>query len=263
MSNLVNLDEIFQRSRERVKSLGEVFTPEAYVDDMLSMLGKEKKGFWSDENVAFFEPSCGHGNIVIPIFRKRLEAIYKKANAQDEKNAPLYAVANALNTLWAIDIDSKNVTQCRARVLEMTLDFLKEKLGFENDFSVIKKNAEFMAHILCAINWQIHENETLSSLSKASSARTSANLTKLGGKWQSKNGHKELDFEFTWAVAFKQAEASGVVPLDFERACRFIKSVLSGNVRGFIEYDFAKFLIANAKSDSQSRARSKDLAVGI
>ena len=70
MTNIVALDAIYQRSLERVKELGEVFTPLSSVEDMLKLLSDGKKGFWSDENHVFFEPNCGHGNIVIGIYRK-------------------------------------------------------------------------------------------------------------------------------------------------------------------------------------------------
>src|SRR4051812_561909 len=109
MSNIVSLDNLFHRSRERIKDLGEVFTPEKYVEDMLDLFCKDKRGLWADEDVSFFEPTCGHGNFVIAIYKRRVEAIYKKALSQQIRDPALYAVANAINTLWAIDIDSKNV----------------------------------------------------------------------------------------------------------------------------------------------------------
>ena len=116
MSNAVEAETLFQRSLERVKNLGEVFTPPSSVEDMLKLLSGGKRGFWGDEEKVFFEPNCGHGNIVIAIYQKRLQALYKKAQAQNNKDAVLFAIANAINTLWAIDIDATNVNQCRNRV---------------------------------------------------------------------------------------------------------------------------------------------------
>ena len=68
MSNIVDLEKLFHRSKDRIKDLGEVFTPESYVEDMLNLLSKDKRGLWSDEDVTFFEPCAGHGNIVLPIY---------------------------------------------------------------------------------------------------------------------------------------------------------------------------------------------------
>ncbi|MFN8369586.1 MAG: hypothetical protein U0T83_03050 [Bacteriovoracaceae bacterium] len=127
MSTIIDLEKLFHRSKDRIKDLGEVFTPESYVEDMLNLLAKDNRGLWSDEEISFFEPCAGHGNIVLAIYKRRLEAIYKKAVSQGLSNktdeAPFYAVANAINTLWAIDIDSKNVENCRSRILSTTLNF--------------------------------------------------------------------------------------------------------------------------------------------
>jgi hypothetical protein len=129
MVKKVDIESLFQRSIERVKDLGEVFTPPSSVEDMLKLLSSGKKGFWDDENNVFFEPNCGHGNIVIAIYQKRLQALYKKAASQNNKQAALFAVANAINTLWAIDIDTMNVNQCRSRIFIETLQFLQQKTG--------------------------------------------------------------------------------------------------------------------------------------
>ena len=75
MYNLIGLDELSHRSKNRIKILGEVFTPESYVEDMLNILSKDNKNIWSDENIIFFEPNCGHGNIVIQIYKKRFDTI--------------------------------------------------------------------------------------------------------------------------------------------------------------------------------------------
>lgn len=164
MSNIVDLKNLFHRSKERIKDLGEVFTPESYVEDMLNLLAKDKRGLWSDEGVSFFEPCCGHGNIVLSIYKRRLDSIYRKALQQGVREAAYYTVANALNTLWAIDIDPKNVENCRSRVLSATLDFLKTKLEIKSNTVLLSKKRDFFAHVLSAIKWHIDENETLSAL---------------------------------------------------------------------------------------------------
>lgn len=244
MSNIVDLEQLFHRSKERIKNLGEVFTPEAYVEDMLDLLAKDKRGLWADEDTAFFEPCCGHGNIVLSIYKRRLEGIYKKALSQGNREAPYYAVANALNTLWAIDIDAKNVENCRSRVLFATLEFLKEKTNSKDYYALIGKKKDFFTHIVSAIKWQITENETLSALSSEKDAKASASLTKSGAKWFSKNGHHELDFEFTWASYFESCEESKTIPLEYQRSKKFIESILTGKVKGFDDYEFAKMVVS-------------------
>jgi type I restriction-modification system DNA methylase subunit len=59
MSNIVDLEKLFHRSKDRIKDLGEVFTPESYVEGMLDLLAKDKRGLWSDEETTFLNPAQG------------------------------------------------------------------------------------------------------------------------------------------------------------------------------------------------------------
>ncbi len=264
MSNIVDLEKLFHRSKDRIKDLGEVFTPESYVEDMLNLLTKDKRGLWSDEEVSFFEPCSGHGNIVLPIYKRRLEGIYKKATTQGLRSneAAWYAVANALNTLWAIDIDAKNVENCRSRVLSATLEFLKSKLDIKNNHILLSKKRDFFAHVLSAIKWHIDENETLSALSKSETAKASANLTRSGAKWYSQNGHNPMNFDLTWVSFYESCESTNAVPLEFERSLRFIDGVLSGKLRGLEDFEFAKAVIDVNKVQEVVRKPNRSLSVG-
>jgi hypothetical protein len=264
MSNIVDLEKLFHRSRDRIKDLGEVFTPESYADDLLNLVAKDKRGLWSDEEISFFEPCSGHGNIVLPIYKRRLEGIHKKAITHGlvkPNDAPYYAVANALNTLWAIDIDPKNVENCRSRVLLATLDFLKEKLEVKNDFTLFSKKKEYFAHVFSAIKWHFSENETLSALSSSENAKGSADLTKAGSKWFSQNGHHPMDFDLSWVKFFNSCEASKTIPLEYERSLRFIDAILSVKLRGYEDYEFAKVVIEISKPQGTARKPSRPLSV--
>lgn len=266
MSDIIDLEKLFHRSKDRIKDLGEVFTPELYVEDMLNLLAKDKRGFWSDEDISFFEPCSGHGNIVLPIYKRRLEGIYKKAVAQGwsgkSSDAPYYAVANALNTLWAIDIDPKNVENCRSRVLSATLAFLKTKLEITSDRVLFSSKRAFFAHVLSAIKWHIDENETLSALSTPENAKISANLTKAGAKWFSQNGHHPMDFDLSWVNFYESCEASSTIPLEYERSLIFIDGIISGQFRGFEDFEFAKAVIDINKPQDTARKLTRSLAVG-
>jgi hypothetical protein len=262
MNTILDLEKLSHRSKSRIKDLGEVFTPESYVEDMLDLLAKNKKGIWSDEEITFFEPCAGHGNIVLSIYKRRLEALYKKALGKGNRDAAYYAVANALNTIWAIDIDAKNIENCRSRVFLTTLDFLKTKLNVTNVALLFSKKKDFFAHILAAIKWHLEVNETLSALSNPESARTNANLTKLGGKWFTHNGHHQLDFNITWVKFFKECEGTNTIPIEFERAMRFVESTISGRMsKGFDDYEFAKLVINPGRLQARTPARDS-ISVG-
>lgn len=253
MSNIVELSSLFHRSKVRILELGEVFTPEQYVDEMLDLITAGKRSFWNNEEINFFEPTCGHGNIILPIYKRRLEALFKKAENNGQKNPAFYAVANALNTLWAIDIDSKNVENCRTRLLVFSLEFLKSKTNLKTDYQVIQKHQEFFAHIFCSLRWQVHENECLSALAQPQSARMQSHQTRIGAKWFEVNKHRELDFDMSWATYFRSCEKEKVSPLDFERSKKFITQLLDGTVRGFNEFEFAKSVITDKPIKSALR----------
>src|SRR4051812_38978768 len=61
------------KSPERVRDLGEVFTPQATVRDMLDML---PAAIWaSHPSPTFLEPACGDGNFLIAILDRKLERL--------------------------------------------------------------------------------------------------------------------------------------------------------------------------------------------
>ena len=57
------------RSSERARDLGEVFTPEGTVNEMLDLL--------QDINYAskFLEPGCGSGNFLVEILSRKIEMV--------------------------------------------------------------------------------------------------------------------------------------------------------------------------------------------
>ncbi len=230
------------RSKKRIKIFGEVFTPDLCINDMLNLLCQENKDLWDNEENVFFEPCCGHGNIVIQMYEKRMSAIYENAITKKIHDPAYYAVANAINTLWAIDIDSENINICRQRVLLTTLEFLSNKLDTEY-FDILKTKQKFIAHLLCAINWHIHENEALSALSNEATAKENANKTKVGKKWFLKNGYLPINFNLNWASYFKECEMKNSIPIDYERSLCFIKNLLAKKLNGYKDFEFAKQIL--------------------
>ena len=55
------------KSKERVNKVGEVFTPMILVDEMIKRLPNE---VWQ-KNKEFLEPSCGNGNFLVAILKKK------------------------------------------------------------------------------------------------------------------------------------------------------------------------------------------------
>ncbi len=123
------------------------------------------------------------------------------------------------------------------------------KLNINNKLNLISKNKVFFAHLLSALKWHIDENETLSALSTDKDAKANACLTKSGAKWFSQNGHHELDFDLTWVNFYESCEKSKTVPLEYERSAKFIQTLISGKLKGFDDFSFAKVILIANKND--------------
>lgn len=89
------------KSKERVKELGEVFTPATLVSEMLDKLPPE---CWLPEKT-FLEPSCGTGNFLVQILQRKLDA----------GHPPLVA----LSTIYGVDIMQDNIDGSKKRILEL------------------------------------------------------------------------------------------------------------------------------------------------
>jgi hypothetical protein len=69
MTTKTNTDENkLTRSKERVRDLGEVFTPDFLVEKMLDLFPEDAWG--EDKN--WLEPTCGNGQFILGILRRKL-----------------------------------------------------------------------------------------------------------------------------------------------------------------------------------------------
>jgi len=74
---------VHTKSKERVRDLGEVFTPPKVANQMLDLLEKDKPGIWADleGRIGFLREgekskgSAGTGSILIPFGRKNIGSI--------------------------------------------------------------------------------------------------------------------------------------------------------------------------------------------
>lgn len=98
---LTNNDGI-QRSKERIKKNGEVFTPFAIIDQMIAKIPEEK---WKDPKATFVDPTAGSGNILVRMLEKRL--------------ASGISVEDAVKTLYGVELMQDNRDLCIQRILEI------------------------------------------------------------------------------------------------------------------------------------------------
>lgn len=100
------------RSEERVRELAEVFTSENMVANMLDLVGN----YTHNINARFLEPTCGHGNFLVQILKRKLETVnnrYKKS-----KEHEFYSLV-AITSLYGVDIEEQNIEETRKRLRDI------------------------------------------------------------------------------------------------------------------------------------------------
>lgn len=94
-----------ERSDERIKQTGEVFTPAPLVNEMLDHIPHE---VWATPEKTFLDPSCGDGNFLVEVVRRKIA----------HGSTP----TQALNTTYGVELMPDNVVACRHRLLEIAGD---------------------------------------------------------------------------------------------------------------------------------------------
>ena len=118
------------KSTDRVRDLGEVFTPSNIVDDMLDLLPDM---IWQvHPSPTFLEPSVGNGNFVSAVLSRKLSLIDESFGKESlpagtgVKAAEFHAL-EALASIYGIDISEDNIiggtpgheVACRPRLLKI------------------------------------------------------------------------------------------------------------------------------------------------
>lgn len=100
------------KSAERVRDLGEVFTPSKTVNEMLDMLPAE---MWVVHPApTFLEPACGDGNFLVAILERKLDAValaYRDSGlpAGEGVDPMIFHGLEALSSIYAVDISPDNI----------------------------------------------------------------------------------------------------------------------------------------------------------
>ncbi len=128
------------KSSDRVRDLGEVFTPSSTVQEMLDLLPKK---MWNiHPSTTFLEPACGDGNFLVAILDRKLERLSEDIDAKilpsgvDIEAAQFHAL-EAIASIYAIDISSENIVGgvpgheigARTRLLTLFSEWHELELG--------------------------------------------------------------------------------------------------------------------------------------
>ena len=107
------------KSRHRVKTYGEVFTPRHMVDRMLDLVREELETGPDFVDKTFLEPAAGDGNFLVAILRRKLHAIETRCPAEEWPQESLFAVAS----IYGIELLDDNHRDAKAIMLAEFLAF--------------------------------------------------------------------------------------------------------------------------------------------
>jgi hypothetical protein len=161
MAFVVNsADERLVKSSERVRDLGEVFTPNATVQEMLNLLPRT---VWTPHpSPTFLEPACGDGNFLVAILDRKLAQVakdYADGNlpAGTAPDAAQFHALEALSSIYAVDISTDNIIGgtpgheigARSRLLTVFTDW---------NFEVLNKSLNERSVVLRSATWIVEHN---------------------------------------------------------------------------------------------------------
>lgn len=151
-------------TENRVKTTGEVFTPDSIVRDMLDETDRKLKEYYNVDSVdsitdedyidyIVMEPTCGSGNFLVRILERKLKRVQKHMHENWE---PL--LLGAVASIHGIDITAENVVLSKLRMLELiktgTTDIFeieykeKEPFSINNGFKLSKELEDAIKYIL-------------------------------------------------------------------------------------------------------------------
>lgn len=135
------------KSRDRVKSYGEVFTPRHMVERMLDLVSEELESGPDFVDKTFLEPAAGSGNFLVAILRRKLQAITKRCPVEQWPQKSLFALAS----IYGVELLEDNHRAAKAIMIAEIKNFYQAHgvaCGAETN---LHRAAEFLieANIVC------------------------------------------------------------------------------------------------------------------
>lgn len=107
------------KSRHRVKTYGEVFTPRHMVNRMLNLVREELEAGPHFVDKTFLEPAAGHGNFLVAILHRKLGAVEKRYEPEVWPDESLFAIAS----IYGIELLEDNHRDAKEAMLAEFLRF--------------------------------------------------------------------------------------------------------------------------------------------
>lgn len=112
-------DRLFLKSRHRVKTYGEVFTPRSMVDQMLDLVSEDLENGDGFVDRTFLEPAAGDGNFLVAILQRKLAAIEDRLDPSTWPRESLFALAS----IYAVELLEDNHRDAQAALVHEFVSF--------------------------------------------------------------------------------------------------------------------------------------------
>jgi len=131
---MYDVNESKYRSKDNIRSHGEVYTPINIVDEMLDKL---PPFIWTDTSVIYFEPTCGNGNFLVQIALKLLNL-----------GISVYDIADKL---IGFDILDANILDCKTRlskILNIPIDSFNKIHKVDDSLQLINDKTSYLYEVI-------------------------------------------------------------------------------------------------------------------
>jgi hypothetical protein len=115
----LTIEELVVKSRHRVKTYGEVFTPRHMVNLMLDLVRVQLETGPHFVDETFLEPAAGDGNFIVAILHRKLRAIEKQYQPRVWPDESLFALAS----IYGIELLEDNHQDAKEAMLAEFLRF--------------------------------------------------------------------------------------------------------------------------------------------
>ena len=124
-----DLDRPQIRSRDRVRSFAEVYTHDREVNAMLDLVADMFPSESDPGNTdrSFLEPTCGSGNFLVEILRRKLQYVTRSRYGAAERFE--HRILRCLASMYGLDISVDNVMEARGRMRNVVASHLESHLG--------------------------------------------------------------------------------------------------------------------------------------
>jgi hypothetical protein len=162
------------KSRDRVRDLAEVYTNAREVNAMLDLIPIKNNRQLVEYR--YLEPTCGNGNFLIEILRRKINAIHSSLTSKTRVTDYELRMLKALSTIYGIDICAENINESRLRLL------CEIKSAFNSTRGTLFYSEGFIGMVHYILNHNIVVGDTLNNKGTIKFTEFSFNKTKIGRK---------------------------------------------------------------------------------